>query len=57
LRYTEFSATAAAQKLRDLLSSSSTVAACQKLQSEMNASHPLAELCDWAEQLAAKTYP
>jgi UDP:flavonoid glycosyltransferase YjiC (YdhE family) len=52
LRYADFSTTTAAQKLRDLLSSSSTVAACQKMQSEMNASNPLPELCAWAEHLA-----
>ena len=54
LRYAEFSAIAAAQKLRGLFFSPPTAAACAKWQSEIIASNPLPELCDWAEQLALK---
>jgi rhamnosyltransferase subunit B len=53
LRYAKFSAATAAQKLRELLSSSPTAIACAQRQTEVIAADTLPELCDWAEQLVA----
>ena len=54
LRYDEFSADIAAQKLSALLSAPGTRAACETMREKILAENFLPALCDWAEGLAAQ---
>ncbi|HVU36977.1 MAG TPA: nucleotide disphospho-sugar-binding domain-containing protein [Opitutales bacterium] len=52
LRYGNFSAAAAMEKLRGLLADPATAAACAQFQQKIHEARPLPALCDWAETLA-----
>lgn len=54
LRYGNFSAANAVQKLRALLESPTTAAACAHWQEKIRQDQPLPGLCDWVESMAAQ---
>jgi rhamnosyltransferase subunit B len=55
LAYKKFSGETAAAKLRALLDSASTRAACAEYRQKILAADPLPSLCAWAEELAEKS--
>jgi rhamnosyltransferase subunit B len=54
LRYGEFSAATATQKLSALLSSPKTRTACAQIQKQILSENFLPALCDWAEEMGGK---
>ncbi len=57
LRYDKLTAPAAVQKLRALLSSPTTRAACAQWREKILVPNFLPALCDWAEEMAARKVP